>query len=164
MQTRTVAYVGLGSNLCNPVHQIKTARAAIKELATVDEIAFSSLYRSPPMGPSDQPSYANAVMGLHTGLTATALLSKLQAIEAEQGRVRTGQRWAPRTLDLDLLLFGRQRIATPSLTVPHAGIDERAFVLYPLAEIAPGLVIPGKGRLSDLIQQCPLNGLQRIDD
>jgi 2-amino-4-hydroxy-6-hydroxymethyldihydropteridine diphosphokinase len=164
MQAMTVAYIGLGSNLCDPVHQITTARAAIDQLPAVEEIAFSSLYRSPPMGPADQPSYVNAVMGVRTGLSAGALLAKLQQIEAVQGRVRTGDRWGPRILDLDLLLFDEEQIATPDLTVPHVGIAERAFVLYPLAEIAPKLVIPGKGRLSELLEQCPLNGLQRIDD
>ena len=164
MQALTVAYIGLGSNLCDPVHQITTARAAIEQLPAVDEIAFSSLYRSPPMGPADQPSYVNAVMGVRTGLTAAALLARLQQIEAAQGRVRTGERWGPRTLDLDLLLFDEEQIATPDLTVPHVGIAERAFVLYPLAEIAPKLVIPGKGRLGELLERCPLSGLQRIDD
>jgi 2-amino-4-hydroxy-6-hydroxymethyldihydropteridine diphosphokinase len=164
MQALTVAYIGLGSNLCDPVHQITTARAAIERLPAVDEIAFSSLYRSPPMGPADQPSYVNAVMGVRTGLTAAALLAKLQQIEAKQGRVRTGERWGPRTLDLDLLLFDEEQIATPDLTVPHVGIAERAFVLYPLAEIAPKLVIPEKGRLSELLERCPMNGLQRIED
>ncbi len=164
MQALTVAYIGLGSNLCDPVHQITTARAAIERLQAVDEIAFSSLYRSPPMGPADQPSYVNAVMGVRTGLTAAALLAKLQQIEAKQGRVRTGERWGPRTLDLDLLLFDEEQIATPDLTVPHVGIAERAFVLYPLAEIAPKLVIPEKGRLSELLERCPMNGLQRIED
>ena len=164
MQALTVAYIGLGSNLCNPLHQITTARAAIEQLPAVDEIAFSSLYRSPPMGPADQPSYINAVMGVRTGLTAAALLAKLQQIEAAQGRMRTGERWGPRTLDLDLLLFDEEQIATPDLTVPHVGIAERAFVLYPLAEIAPDLVIPGQGKLSDLVERCPLNGLQRVVD
>ena len=164
MHALTVAYIGLGSNLCDPVHQITTARAAIERLPAVENIAFSSLYCSPPMGPADQPSYVNAVMGVRTGLTAKALLEKLQQIEAAQGRVRTGERWGPRTLDLDLLLFGEEQIETDDLTVPHVGIAERAFVLYPLAEITPDLVIPGQGNLSDLVEQCPLNGLQRIDD
>lgn len=164
MQVLTEVYIGLGSNLCNPLYQITTARAAIEQLPAVKRMAFSSLYRSPPMGPADQPSYINAVMAVRTGLTAVALLAKLQQIEAAQGRVRTGERWGPRTLDLDLLLFGEERIAIPDLTVPHADIAERAFVLYPLAEIAPDLVIPGAGKLSDLIERCPLNGLQRIGD
>jgi len=90
MQILTVAYIGLGSNLCGPVHQITTARAAIERLPAIAEIAFSSLYHSPPMGPADQPTYVNAVMGVRTGLTARALLAKLQQIEAAQGRVRTG--------------------------------------------------------------------------
>lgn len=159
----TDVYVGLGSNLAEPAEQVATARRAISVLQGVDEIAFSSLYRSPPMGPSGQPDYVNAVMGLQTRLPAATLLSRLQSIESAQGRVRTGERWGPRTLDLDLLLFGQQRIATPELTVPHAGIGERAFVLYPLAEIAPNLVVPGQGTLRELVRHCPLQGLQRIE-
>ncbi|MGR8981179.1 MAG: 2-amino-4-hydroxy-6-hydroxymethyldihydropteridine diphosphokinase [Gammaproteobacteria bacterium] len=157
------AYIGLGSNLDDPVEQIKSARSACAALPNVRELAFSSLYGSPPMGPHDQPDYVNAVMAVATTLSAIDLLHELQSIENQQGRVRTGRRWGARTLDLDLLIYGDQKIDRTELTVPHPGIANRAFVLYPLYEIAPDLVIPGKGPVSRLIANCPLHGLQRID-
>ena len=157
------AYIGLGSNLADPAGQIKAARREIAALANVQELAFSSLYQSPPMGPQDQPDYVNAVMAVVTTLPPLDLLRCLQKIEHEQGRVRTGERWGARTLDLDLLLYGDTLIAMPDLIVPHAGLSERAFVLYPLSEIAPQLLVPGKGKLADLLAQCPLAGLRRLD-
>ncbi len=164
LPTETVtAYIGLGSNLADPVAQIKLARTACSALDGVHELAFSSLYRSPPMGPRDQPDYVNAVMAVATELTAIGLLRALQKIENAQGRVRTGERWIARTLDLDLLIYGDQQIEQADLTIPHPGITDRAFVLYPLYEIASELVVPGKGRIADLIAVCPLNGLKRMD-
>ncbi|BCX89274.1 2-amino-4-hydroxy-6-hydroxymethyldihydropteridine diphosphokinase [Methylomarinovum tepidoasis] len=157
------AYIGLGSNLGEPVRQLERARAAIADLDGVKEAAFSSLYRSRPMGPQDQPDYVNAVMAVDTELAAPQLLSELQAIEAAQGRVREGDRWGPRTLDLDLLLYGRACIRTEDLTVPHYGLAERCFVLLPLAEIAPAdLYVPGHGPLSELVRHCPAEGLERL--
>lgn len=163
MNGTITAYIGLGSNLADPVAQIKLARAACAALNGVHELAFSGLYQSPPMGPSDQPDYVNAVMAVATELTAIDLLRALQAIEYQQGRVRTGERWGARTLDLDLLIYGDQQFEQADLTIPHPGITERAFVLYPLYEIAPELVVPGKGRIADLIAACPLSGLKRMD-
>lgn len=157
-----VAYIGLGSNLENPAEQIVSARAAVAQIDEVKELAFSSLYRSSPMGPQDQPDYVNAVMGIATGLQAIDLLRCLQRIENEHGRVRTGLRWGARTLDLDMLVYDERTINEPDLIVPHPGIAERAFVLYPLYEIAPQLSIPGKGKIADLLAQCPMNGLQRL--
>ena len=156
------AYIGLGSNLDSPIAQIRSARLAIKALDNVKETAFSSLYASNPMGPQDQPDYVNAVMAVTTSLSPSDLLHALQAIELEHGRVRGVQRWGARTLDLDLLLYGDQQIDTEELTVPHKGIAERAFVLYPLNECNPNLVIPGKVKLSDLLTNCPLAGLRRL--
>ncbi len=158
-----IAFIGLGSNLADPVAQIRNARAACAALTGVKEMAFSGLYRSSPMGPQDQPDYVNAVMAVATELGATELLRALQGIEQDQGRVRTGERWGARTLDLDLLIYGDRKIDQADLTVPHPGLAERAFVLYPLYEIAPGLVVPGKGPLVDLIAHCPLDGLKRIE-
>lgn len=157
------AYIGLGSNLADPIKQIKLARAACASLAGMQELAFSSLYHSPPMGGRDQPDYVNAVMAVATELTANDLLGALQGIENDQGRIRTADRWDARTLDLDLLIYGDQQIEQPRLTVPHPGIAERAFVLYPLFEIAPDLIVPGKGRIAELIALCPPDGLKRID-
>ena len=158
-----IAYIGLGSNLADPVAQIKSARAAIVSLADVQELAFSSLYHSLPMGPQDQPDYVNAVMCVATDLLPMDLLRCLQNIENDHGRVRKSERWGARTLDLDVLIYGDQEIDLPDLTVPHKGLDERSFVLYPLFEIAPKLVVPGKGSIADLVAKCPLSGLRRMN-
>jgi len=163
MSAAVVAYIGLGSNLGGPVGQIETARIAIQQLDLVEETGFSSLYRSAPMGSANQPEYVNAVMEVSATLSAIQLLSAMQAIETQQGRVRTRERWGSRTLDLDLLLYGQELINTKNLIVPHYGMITRPFVLYPLSEIAPDLVIPGKGSLIELLKQCPPDGLTRID-
>jgi 2-amino-4-hydroxy-6-hydroxymethyldihydropteridine diphosphokinase len=115
------------------------------------------------MGPQDQPDYVNAVMCVATSLPPIDLLHRLQSIENAQGRVRKGERWGARTLDLDLLVYGDRKIEMPDLTVPHVGVAERSFVLHPLYEIAPQLVVPGKGNIADLVAKCPLNGLKRLD-
>lgn len=161
-KSAVIAYIGLGSNLQQPTFQINAARSAIAALPETNEIAFSSLYRSPPMGPQDQPHYVNAVMAISTTRSPLDLLSDLQHIESNQGRVRQAQRWVARTLDLDILVYGDLQINTPTLTIPHIGISERAFVLYPLHEIAPQLNIQSLGAVTDLIKQCPLNGLERL--
>jgi 2-amino-4-hydroxy-6-hydroxymethyldihydropteridine diphosphokinase len=161
--TLTTAYIGLGSNLESPVAQIKSARMAILRLAGIEERAFSNLYASAPMGPQDQPEYVNAVMVIDTDLPPLELLHALQGIEKAHGRVRGNQRWGARTLDLDLLLYGDQQIDLPELTVPHPGIAERPFVLYLLLECAPDLVIPGKGKVSELLTQCPRAGLRLLE-
>ena len=158
-----IVYIGLGSNLAGPDAQIKSARSEIASIADVQEMAFSSLYLSSPMGPQDQPDYVNAVMCVSTNLSPMNLLHSLQNIENDQGRVRIGERWGARTLDLDVLIYGDQEIDLPDLTVPHIGLDERSFVLYPLFEIAPQLLVPGKGTIADLIAKCPLSGLRRMD-
>ena len=156
-------YIGLGSNLMNPEEQIRQARIAISKQADIIEIDFSSLYASSPMGPQDQPDYVNAVMRIKTGLSAIELLRVLQEIENNQGRVRKGEHWGARTLDLDLLLYADQQVDTPDLIVPHTGLSERAFVLYPLQEIAPdNLFVPGRGALKQLVAQCPLDGLEKL--
>ncbi len=161
-QREIVAYIGLGSNLDGPVGQIKSARQQINNLEQIEEKSFSSLYRSAPMGPQDQPDYVNAVMAVMTSLAPMALLLALQTIENRHGRVRE-RRWGARTLDLDIVLYGDRQIQLPELIVPHRGLSEREFVLYPLQEIAGDeLLIPGQGRLGDLLQSCPLNGLQRL--
>ncbi len=163
MKNPVTAYIGLGSNLANPAEQIKAARAAIADIAGVQELAFSSVYHSPPMGPQDQPDYVNAVMAIATELPPIELLRCLQQIENEQGRVRKTERWGARTLDLDVLIYGEQEINLPDLIVPHTGLAERAFVLYPLFEIAPQLIVPGKGAMAALLADCPRNGLERLN-
>jgi 2-amino-4-hydroxy-6-hydroxymethyldihydropteridine diphosphokinase len=115
------------------------------------------------MGPQNQPDYVNAVMCVATGLLPLDLLHCLQNIENEHGRVRIGERWGARTLDLDILIYGDQEIDLLDLTVPHKGLADRSFVLYPLFEIAPQLIVPGKGPIADLVAKCPLSGLRRLD-
>lgn len=154
-------YLGLGSNLESPVEQLRAARAAIANVSGISEISFSSLYRSPPMGGKQQPDYVNAVMAIETELAPLELLAVMQAIENEHGRVRS-ERWGARTLDIDILLFGDEVLNLPALIVPHYGMAERAFVLYPLFEIAPDLEIPTHGKLADLVSRCPVDGLERL--
>ncbi len=124
----------------------------------------SSLYASDPLGPPDQPRYVNAVAALDTALEPWQLLDALQRIELEQGRVRKAERWGPRTLDLDILLFGSRVIADERLTVPHYHMHARPFVLYPLAELAPELELPDGRRLSELLAACPFTGLERLPE
>lgn len=159
----TTAYIGLGSNLEQPLQQVQGAIEALAQLPGSRLIAVSRLYRSEPLGPPGQPDYVNGVAALDTSLEPEALLDQLQAIENRHGRVRT-LRWGPRTLDLDLLLFGGQVINTPRLTVPHPEMARRSFVLYPLADIAPALVLPDGRSLDSLLQGCPPAGLSVISD
>ncbi len=149
--TLDVAYIALGSNLQQPRCQLQTAFAALARLPDTQLIAQSSLYRSAPVGYVNQPDFVNAVAAIRTALTPRALLDALLAIEREHGRVREFAN-APRTLDLDILLYGERVIRAPGLTVPHPRMHERAFVLVPLAQIAPGVRVPGSGRACDLLQ------------
>lgn len=157
------AYLGLGSNLANPQTQVHAAIDALQASSNIEVVNSSSLYMSPPMGPQDQPDYINAVVEIETKLTAHKLLDQLQSIEQQQGRVRK-RHWGERTIDLDLLLYADQIVDDERLKIPHPGITLRAFVLYPLAEIAPELTIPNMGHIGQLVKQCPLDGLQRIED
>lgn len=161
----TEIYIGLGSNLNNPTEQIRQARGVLANHSRFSETTFSSLYHSPPMGPQDQPDYTNAVMSVSTDLSAVDTLSVLQGVENDFGRIRTGERWGERILDLDLLLYGDEIIDLPDLIVPHIGLTERAFVMYPLAEIASSdLLIPRVGKtVGDLLALCPLDGLAKIN-
>lgn len=152
-------YLGLGANLDAPLQQLQQAVTALSQLPQSQLAAVSSFYGSKPMGPQDQPDYVNAVAALDTTLPAETLLNELQRIELEQGRQRKDDRWGPRTLDLDILLYGEEILATPRLTVPHYGMHQREFVLYPLLELAPQLHIPGLGALADIAKQVPRNGL-----
>ena len=156
------AVIGLGSNLQQPLNQVQQAVTELAEIPRTRLLKVSSLYRSLPMGPTDQPDYINAVAELETELEPHALLDALQIIEQQHGRVREGERWGPRTLDLDILLYSDAVIADERLQVPHPGIAERAFVLYPLAEILPEIAIPGLGSLRDLLGTCPDDGLERL--
>ena len=143
--------------------QVSQALRELSSLPDSDLVVHSSLYRTRPVGPVDQPDYINAVAVLATGLSAEALLDALQALEARHGRVRGAERWGARTLDLDLLLYGDAVIASQRLRVPHPRMCQRAFVLYPLAEIAPkDLSIPGFGPLSTLLERVPESGVDRL--
>ncbi len=156
-------YIGLGSNLDDPARQILSAVEEIAALSDVEKIASSPLYASQPLGPQDQPDYVNAVLRIKTRLPAMILLRQLQQIEAKHGRVRV-QRWGARTLDLDILLYGDQIIDEPELIVPHVELANRAFVLYPLADIADStLSIPGQSSLPALLMACPSDGLLRLN-
>lgn len=156
-------YIGIGSNLGDPIAQAKQAITALKDISDSRLVSVSSLYASKPMGPSDQPDYVNAVAMLETSLEPLALLDALQHIEQTQGRVRKAERWGPRTLDLDILLISDLTIEQPRLTVPHYGMREREFVLYPLLEIAPKLVLPDGTALEQLTTECPRNGLEIVE-
>ncbi|MGE5640365.1 MAG: 2-amino-4-hydroxy-6-hydroxymethyldihydropteridine diphosphokinase [Clostridia bacterium] len=145
----SVAFVGLGSNLGDPVRQVREALAELGRMPHTRLVKSSSLYRSAPVGYAAQPAYVNAVAQLETGLPAERLLGELQEVERQHGRERSFAN-APRTLDLDLLVFEDLRIKTETLTVPHPRMHERRFVLEPLAEIAD-VEIPGKGRASALL-------------
>ncbi|MGB5579954.1 MAG: 2-amino-4-hydroxy-6-hydroxymethyldihydropteridine diphosphokinase [Woeseia sp.] len=144
------AYIGLGSNLDDPVAQIDKAFAALDTLKDSQLLLRSPKYGSAPLGPQDQPDYVNAVAGILTTLSPEELLVQLQAIEKQQGRVRSGERWGARTLDLDLLVYGSEVIDSPNLQVPHPRIAERNFVLLPLNDIAPELRIPGYATVARL--------------
>ncbi len=156
------AYIGLGSNLSDPRTQVTQAIQELDEIEQTKLVTPSSLYRSKPMGPSDQPDFINAVAKITTKLSAQALLLALQKIEQAHQRKRKSERWGPRTLDLDIILFGEQQIDTKSLKIPHYGLAEREFVLIPLQELQADLIIPGKGTLTDLIKQLPSYHLERI--
>ncbi len=144
-------YLALGSNLADPLHQIDAALAALDTLPETSRVATSSFYRTPPYGPADQPDYLNAVVALDTALLPETLLDHTQHIELEHGRVRKAERWGPRTLDIDIMLFGNQVIHTPRLTVPHYDMHNRAFMLLPLLEVAPGLRLPDGRPLSGVL-------------
>ncbi|MEH8016072.1 2-amino-4-hydroxy-6-hydroxymethyldihydropteridine diphosphokinase [Rheinheimera muenzenbergensis] len=155
-------YIGLGANLQQPMAQLQSAVQALSQLAHCKLVAVSDFYGSKPMGPQDQPDYVNAVAAIDTTLTAEQLLDALQQIEQQQGRQRKAERWGPRALDLDILLYGKQIINTERLTIPHYGLRVREFVLYPLHDIAPQLSLPDGTVLSSLLAQVPLNGLQKL--
>ena len=156
------AYIGVGSNLNDPEMQVKAALSALGTLANTCAITRSPLYRSKPFGSVPQPDFVNAVAALLTQLSLREFFAALRHLEAQLGREPPRQRWGARSIDLDLLVFGAQRCAEPDLTVPHPGIVERNFVLYPLADVAPDLEIPALGRVSQLRAQVSAAGIERL--
>ena len=138
----TLGYIAIGSNLASPLEQVNAAIRALADIPDSRVVSVSSLYRTPPLGPQDQPDYLNAAVALETSLAPEALLDHNQRIELQQGRVRKAERWGPRTLDLDIMLFGDAIINSERLTVPHYDMKNRGFMLWPLFEIAPQLHFP----------------------
>ena len=150
---RRRVYIAIGSNLASPLEQVNAAIQAIGEIPDSRIMAVSSFYRTPPLGPQDQPDYLNAAVALETTLAPEELLNHTQRIELQQGRVRKAERWGPRTLDLDIMLFGDEVINTERLTVPHYDMKNRGFMLWPLVEIAPELLFPGNTPLRTYLAQ-----------
>ncbi|AGE87533.1 hypothetical protein CSSP291_14800 [Cronobacter sakazakii SP291] len=156
----TLAFIALGSNLAEPLTQVNNALAALARIPGSRVVATSSFYRTPPLGPQDQPDYLNAAVALETMLSAEALLDNTQRIELEQGRVRKAERWGPRTLDLDIMLFGDATINTERLIVPHYDMKNRAFMLLPLSEIAPALRFPDGELLADVLERLDCSAIR----
>jgi 2-amino-4-hydroxy-6-hydroxymethyldihydropteridine diphosphokinase len=161
-QARQRAFVGLGSNLQDPVRQVREASIALDAQPETAVINVSRLFRSAPIGPPGQPDYVNAAACLETALSATALLHFLQQIEQRQGRTRS-ERWGPRTLDLDLLLYDDSIIQSPGLSVPHPRLHERAFVLLPLLDLDAELTVPGRGRADDLLSRISTDDINPLE-
>lgn len=154
-------YIALGANLGQPQQTLRDAIAELSSLPQISNFCASSLYCSSPMGPVEQPDYINAVARAETQLAPLELLDLLQAVEHKFGRQRNIH-WGPRTLDLDILLYDQQQINQPRLTVPHPGLTERDFVLIPLAELEPNLVLPNGSDLSSLLNTMAHHDLQKI--
>ena len=157
------AYVGLGANLQDPAAQVRRALDELASLPQTRVLARSPLSKSPPLGPPTQPDYVNAVAALATHLDPFALLKELRAMELRHGRSRDGTRWGPRTLDLDILLYGDRVLDTAELTLPHPGLHERAFVLYPLSDVAPELQVPGRGSVRALRERLGAVHIERLE-
>ncbi|MCC4041976.1 2-amino-4-hydroxy-6-hydroxymethyldihydropteridine diphosphokinase [Escherichia coli] len=157
----TVAYIAIGSNLASPLEQVNAAVKALGDIPESRILAVSSFYRTPPLGPQDQPDYLNAAVALETTLAPEELLNHTQRIELQQGRVRKAERWGPRTLDLDIMLFGNEVINTERLIVPHYDMKNRGFMLWPLFEIAPDVVFPDGNNLVDLLKTKGFSNLNK---
>jgi 2-amino-4-hydroxy-6-hydroxymethyldihydropteridine diphosphokinase len=158
------AYIGLGSNLEDPRAQIRRACAGLQALTATRLVRLSARYRSRPFGPVPQPDFVNAVAGVLTQLDSRALLGELLALERALGRPAQHPHWGPRIIDLDLLVFGRESRDEPDFTLPHRGIVERNFVLYPLCDLAPDLDVPGLGRVAELKGRLASEGLERLGE
>ncbi|MFV2032328.1 MAG: 2-amino-4-hydroxy-6-hydroxymethyldihydropteridine diphosphokinase [Gammaproteobacteria bacterium] len=161
---KALAYVGIGSNQGDPVSIVRDAIACLDHISNSEVTRHSSLYQSEPLGDIPQDDYINAVAGLETSLPPTTLLLELQSIEDAFYRRRDpALKWGPRTLDLDIILYGNQSIDDSHLTVPHPGMAKRLFVLQPLLEITGDIDIPGLGGLQDLIDRAPAIEISKID-
>lgn len=156
-----IAYIALGSNLNQPIEQLQSALQAMGRLPQTKLLKVSSFYQSKPLGPQDQPDYVNAVACIETQLAPLELLDALQHIENEQGRVRL-RRWGERTLDLDILLYNNLQLQSARLTIPHYDMKNREFVIIPLQEIAPDLILPCGDQVTNLADQFSLHNMQRL--
>lgn len=156
-----IAYIALGSNLNQPIKQLQSALQAMGRLPQTKLLKVSSFYQSKPLGPQDQPDYVNAVACIETQLAPLELLDALQHIENEQGRVRL-RRWGERTLDLDILLYNNLQLQSARLTIPHYDMKNREFVIIPLQEIAPDLILPCGDQVTNLADQFSLHNMQRL--
>lgn len=159
----TRAYVALGSNLDDPRAQVLRGCDALSRLPDSQLLARSRLYRSAPWGVAEQPEFVNAAAEIETTLAPRELLDALLGIERAAGRDRSGARWGPRVLDLDLLLYGDCECNEPGLTLPHPHLHERAFVLLPLSDLAPDLEVPGRGRVDELLARIEIAGCELLD-
>ena len=162
MKPAIEAFIGIGSNQGDAVANVCRAMAVLESNDSIDSIRCSSLYGSAPLGYLDQPDFVNAVCRVHTSLAPAELLQTMQQLERQSGRRHGGIRWGPRVLDLDLLLYGELQQASATLVIPHPRMHERAFVLYPLREIAPGLRIPGHGTVDELAAACADQACDRL--
>ncbi len=160
---REIAYIALGSNLYEPEKQLRNAIESMDSLASIRVTKQSSLYRSPPMGPQDQPDYINAVVQIETDNAPMDLLQALKKIERGFGRPNTQRRWGERIIDLDILLYGQLQYHSDRLIIPHAGLARRAFVLIPLAEIDDTLCIPGAGPILSLIEALDSQAVNSLE-
>ncbi|MGE0582293.1 MAG: 2-amino-4-hydroxy-6-hydroxymethyldihydropteridine diphosphokinase [Steroidobacteraceae bacterium] len=156
------AYVGVGGNLGDSRALVIAAIDRIGALPSTSHLLRAPLYRTPPFGPVVQPDFVNSAVGFLTQLDAHALLAELHAIERALGREPARERWGPRAIDLDLLVLGSERLADETLVLPHPGIAERGFVLLPLADVAPGLYVPGAGLVAELRRRVPTDGIERL--
>ena len=157
----TVAYIAIGSNLASPLEQVNAALKALGDIPESYILTVSLFYRTSSLGPQDQPDYLNAAVALETSLAPEELLNHTQHIELQQGRVRKAERWGPRTLDLDIMLFGNEVINTERLTVPHYDMKNRGFMLWPLFEIAPELVFPDGEMLREVLHTRAFDKLSK---
>ena len=156
------AWLGLGANLQHPVMQLNEALSRLAQTDGIELCQTSSFYRTPPWGYEQQNDFINAVVQIETSLDPLTLLHSLQSIENAMGRQRSGHRWGPRIIDIDLLLFEDQTICSTELSVPHPRMHERAFVLLPLAELDEGIVIPGQGVVGALLSELDYSGIRRL--
>ena len=163
-QSSVKVYVALGSNLGQREDHIHSALDDLAALSGVSSLQSSSLYETEPMGPQDQPSYLNGACSFDYCGSARELMEQLHGIEKHHGRLAGGQRWGPRPLDLDILLFGDQQIKEPDLMIPHIGLPDRSFVLWPLVELNPALVVPGMGSVQALQRECQEYGIRRFEE